>query len=342
MSPARALARRCFVIGPVLQNSIAGTTAEFIIVSVDAFGNERSIGGDAFVIVATYTVDAPSDLYSWEAGARVSPREIAVIGNVIDTGNGTYFASVRPAVAGHHHVAVTTHGLHIKGSPFLLVVEPSWAVAGWSTADWGPGLRNAIVNMATTFTATARDKFGNPVPGADTHISCEVDLNTNGSCVSLFGNGSALCTYTPVLSGKGSLTVKYKGMHIAGSPFQLHIGDGEVDGNTTKAYGTGLSLAVAGEIATFTVTASDAGNNLRDDADVSQNSNFSALLVHTVDSSQAIAAAVTAMGEGIYNFAYNTTLAGTYDLLIIDEVVKIARKWDMCLNYSSYHHRRGR
>ena len=101
MSPARALAKRCFVIGPGLKKSIAGTSAEFVIVSADALGNERGVGGDAFAVVATYTVDAPRDLDSWEAGARAPPRDIVVIGSVIDAGNGTYFASVRPAVAGH-------------------------------------------------------------------------------------------------------------------------------------------------------------------------------------------------------------------------------------------------
>ena len=322
MSPARAIAKGCFVIGPGLHSSIAGTTTEFSITSVDALGNARDVGGDVFSVVAIYSVAPPTKIRLWENGSRVPSSNIPVVGNVFDAGNGTYFGSVRPTIAGHHDVAVRTHGLHIKGSPFFLLVEPSSAIASWSSADWGHGLIAADVNIATTLTVTARDKYGNPVPGADAHISCELLSNTNGSCVSSFGNGSILCTYTPVVSGKGSLVVKYKGMYIRGSPFQIHVRDGDVDYNTTRASGTGLSLAVAGEAAIFTVEANDAGDNQRDDVDVSRSSNFSAFIMHKEVRSQKLSATVSIMGGGIYNFTYNATLAGEYEIFIIDEVVK--------------------
>lgn len=321
MNPSCVLAARCSAAGAGLRSSIAGIKSEFKIRSVDALGNQRQIGGDAFSVVAKYLVNGPGELEEWEAGARSPPCGITTIGSVFDVGNGTYFASIQPTISGHHELAVTIHGLHIEGSPFSHKVDSNIAMADTSTADWGPGLEAAMVNVAANFTATARDVHGNPVLGADKHISCEVVENTNGSCSNSFGNGSTICTYTPVKSGMAELVVRYNGFHIAGSPFKVRIGDGAVVGDTSIAFGPGLSFAVAGELAYFSVAANDAGKNRIDDDRISRISNFSAFLTHRAAVSQTINARVSAVGGGIYMFEYNATIAGEYDLYIIDEAL---------------------
>lgn len=272
-----------------------------------------------FDIMAKYVLSEPSKLEDWEASHRGSPHSATTIGSIVDAGNGTYFAFVRPKISGVHELAVTIHDLHIKGSPFLHVVESNAAVAYASSADWGPGLETATVNVATNFTATARDAYGNSVLGEDEYISCGIISDTNGSCSNSFGNGSTICTYTPLKSGQAELEVRYRGAHVMGSPFRVHISDGAVAGNTTRAFGPGLSFAIAGQLTNFSVAASDTGNNRIDDVGLSRVSNFSAVLTHRVQTSQTVTALVHAMGNGIYSFAYNATLAGEYDLVVFDE-----------------------
>ena len=128
-----------------------------------------------------------------------------------------------------------------------------------------------------------------------------------------------ICTYTPLKSGQAELEVRYRGAHVMGSPFRVHISDGAVAGNTTRAFGPGLSFAIAGQLTNFSVAASDTGNNRIDDVGLSRVSNFSAVLTHRVQTSETVTALVHAMGNGIYSFAYNATLAGEYDLVVFDE-----------------------
>lgn len=60
-----------------------------------------------FDIMAKYVLSEPSKLEDWEASHRGSPHSATTIGSIVDAGNGTYFAFVRPKISGVHELAVT-------------------------------------------------------------------------------------------------------------------------------------------------------------------------------------------------------------------------------------------
>ncbi|KAJ8601307.1 hypothetical protein CTAYLR_007233 [Chrysophaeum taylorii] len=325
--PAKALAALCRPTGRGLRHGIAGEMSTFSIVSVDALDNERRVGGDVFEVLVRF-VDFGGDDWSrvgggslaeWEAAVSGpdAPMDIVVHGKVRDAQNGTHFASVRPTVAGRHMLHVTLNGLDVKDSPFVLHVVPAVVSAQRSTAE-GVGLKNATVNVSASLVATARDEFGNPVPGSEADLSCRVvsPRPSNGSCHTPFGNGSIVCSYVPLGSGPGLLAVTYDDAHIDGSPFAIHVRDAVTYGPTSTASGVGLSAAEAGVTATFVITARDVGGNIIDDAYLERRSNFSVELMSGNDAE--VFGDVAPLGGGMYLASYNATKSGTYVLEVRD------------------------
>mmetsp|Transcript_4287 Transcript_4287/g.13430 ORF Transcript_4287/g.13430 Transcript_4287/m.13430 type:complete len:431 (+) Transcript_4287:2475-3767(+) len=311
--PSCVLAAKSYATGRGLRQGTAGTESKFTIVSVDALGNRHSLGYDALSVIAKYHS---------RTHLRQSQGDIVITGNIQDGGNSSYCGSVRPTVAGHYVLTVAIHGVDIQGSPFSLDVGPSYTEAGASSADWGLGLKRAIVNTAASFTVTARDRYGNPSVNGAALISCELISNVNGTCTSL-GNGSALCLYTPALSGSGSLIVKYGDAHISGSPFQVLIGESAAAGNYSKSQGQGLFVAVAGEIRSLSICTHDVAHNSIDDTDA-YHWKFNAVLTHQAFQAHQAASAVTTNAQnGIYTLEYLATLSGVYDLTITDSVLEI-------------------
>ncbi len=74
-------------------------------------------------------------------------------------------------------------------------------------------------------------------------------------------DGSCTVDYLPTKKGDYDITVKFADQHIPGSPFKVHIDD-ELDPNQVHCYGAGLDPkgVRAGQPATFTVDASEAGD----------------------------------------------------------------------------------
>lgn len=327
--PAQAFAAFCRIIDRSLQQSIAGERAELRIISVDALDNERRIGGDGpFEIVARYIDWGGNDwsrygtgtLAAWEKVVSQvgAPMSLVTIGAVTDVGNGTYIANIAPTIAGKHSLSVTLGGVHVAGSPFTFIVGHATAVASSSTAE-GRGLIEATVNVTAMFTATCRDAYGNPVPEAEAGLDCYIiGSKINGTCHAIFGNGTALCFFTPLKSGSALLSVTYFGDHIDGSPFSIIVADApSPHGPASEARGAGLYAAEAGVAASFIITARDVGNNVVDDVGLARKSNFSVDLTH-VNSSSAVLGKVFPLGAGEYIATYNVTLSGSYVLNVRD------------------------
>lgn len=323
--PAKTFAALSRPSGPGLRHVVAGERAEFLIVAVDALDNERNVGGDAesFEVVARFDDWGGEDwsrygsgtLADWELRA---PTSLVTTGSVRDAQNGTYMVSLVPTIAGKHTLTVAFNGLDVMGSPFSLFVTHSTPAAQKSTAE-GKGLSLGVVNISATFVATVRDTHGNPVPGSEFLMGCSVvDTNVSGTCrpAAFGGNGSALCTYTPVVSGESLLAVTYDGTHIEGSPFSLLVKDGSPHGPASFAVGSGLHFAEAGVTASFSIFARDAGENLVDDVGVARMSNFT--LDGSTSEGDAFIGGVVPNGSGEYIASFNATVAGEYLLNVRD------------------------
>lgn len=327
--PAQAFAAFCRITVHSLRQSIAGKGVELSVISIDALGNERRVGGGGpFEAVARF-IDWGGDdwsrhgtgtLAAWEeVVSRVgAPVSLVTIGTVTDVGNGTYIAYIAPTIAGKHSLSVTLGGMHIMGSPFTFIVGHATTVASLSTAE-GRGLIEATVNVTAVFMATGRDAYGNPVPGSEVDFDCHVvGSNINGTCRAIFGNGTASCFFTPFTSGSALLSVTYSGSHISGSPFSLDVADApSPHGPASEARGAGLYAAEAGVAASFIITARDVGNNIVDDVGLARKSNFSVDLTHVISSSVFLGM-VLPLGAGEYVATYNVTLSGSYVLNVRD------------------------
>uniref|UniRef100_A0A3P8P935 Calponin-homology (CH) domain-containing protein n=1 Tax=Astatotilapia calliptera TaxID=8154 RepID=A0A3P8P935_ASTCA len=74
------------------------------------------------------------------------------------------------------------------------------------------------------------------------------------------GNDSYCVRFVPTEMGVHSVSVKYRGVHVPGSPFQFTVGPlGEGGAGKVRAGGPGLEGALAGEPAEFTIWTREAG-----------------------------------------------------------------------------------
>uniref|UniRef100_A0A669BE27 Filamin B n=1 Tax=Oreochromis niloticus TaxID=8128 RepID=A0A669BE27_ORENI len=74
------------------------------------------------------------------------------------------------------------------------------------------------------------------------------------------GNDAYCVRFVPTEMGVHSVSVKYRGVHVPGSPFQFTVGPlGEGGAGKVKAGGPGLEGALAGEPAEFTIWTREAG-----------------------------------------------------------------------------------
>ncbi len=71
-------------------------------------------------------------------------------------------------------------------------------------------------------------------------------------------DGTVSVKYKPKQYGVHDLLIRHDGVNISGSPFQFHVSS-HGDGFAT-VYGPGLSYAVVGESASFTVSAKNASS----------------------------------------------------------------------------------
>ena len=132
-----------------------------------------------------------------------------------------------------------------------------WLLEGSITA---PGASGAPYEGGTD--AVGAPSSGDPFGAASVPITCTT-----------FGNGTALCEYTPRIAGQVLLSVLLRSggsasdpdayQHISGSPFTVLVAEGPLDGAASEAYGEGLYQGEAGQVASFTVQARDPWGNLR-------------------------------------------------------------------------------
>jgi len=108
------------------------------------------------------------------------------------------------------------------------------------------------------------------------------------------------------VAGTYSLRVKCEGQHIKNSPFTVNIVPGPISAGKVVATGDGLSKAVAGEPANFTVHAKDSfGNSIK-----TGGAKFDAVL----EGREKVNVDVQDKSDGTYSASYKTAVSGAYFL----------------------------
>eukprot|EP00698_Gefionella_okellyi_P016092 TRINITY_DN457_c0_g1_i1.p1 TRINITY_DN457_c0_g1~~TRINITY_DN457_c0_g1_i1.p1 ORF type:complete len:4209 (-),score=1181.95 TRINITY_DN457_c0_g1_i1:57-12683(-) len=286
---AQTSANHCVANWQALNQSRAGDRVSFVIQARDVFGDVKPRGGDIFVVRAD--------------GAA------ALQGDVKDLGNGTYEVSILPSVAGTYHIHAMLGCEPINESPRRLQVIAATTDAALCSLT-GTGVRGASVSAEASFVLRAYDRFGNRrESGGDSveaALSGAADVHAN---VQDCGDGLYTITYTVTVAGRYLLDVSVNGARIASSPFGIEATPAFTEGANCQARGDGLSKAIAGEAAAFTIFARDKHHNARRTG----GDPFSFILRGPVTTS----ATAADQRDGSYTCQYSIQKAGVYSLNVL-------------------------
>uniref|UniRef100_A0A8C3NHW6 Uncharacterized protein n=1 Tax=Geospiza parvula TaxID=87175 RepID=A0A8C3NHW6_GEOPR len=176
--------------------------------------------------------------------------------NCEDMEDGTCKVTYCPTEPGNYIINIKFADKHVPGSPFTVKVTgegrmkesitrrrqaPSIATVG-STCDLNlkiPGEASAQELSAQVLSPSGQQREAEVVPGAA---------------------GVYSVRFVPQETGAHTVSVKFRGQHVPGSPFQFTVGPlGEGGAHKVRAGGTGLQRAVAGTPAEFSIWTREAG-----------------------------------------------------------------------------------
>lgn len=97
---------------------------------------------------------------------------------------------------------------HIRDSSFHPHIEPGEPNPGKCIAQ-GPGISAAVSGVQTNFTIISNDPNGKQLPRGGANFSSSFSCGGSVVSVTIVDNndGTYSCTYTPTISGAGTLTV---------------------------------------------------------------------------------------------------------------------------------------
>ncbi|NWH83406.1 FLNC protein, partial [Aegithalos caudatus] len=204
--------------------------------------------------VAEFIVDTRSAGYGGLGLSIEGPSKVDI--NCEDMEDGTCKVTYCPTEPGNYIINIKFADKHVPGSPFTVKVTgegrmkesitrrrqaPSIATVG-STCDLNlkiPGEASAQELSAQVLSPSGQRREAEVVPG---------------------GAGVYSVRFVPQETGAHTVSVKFRGQHVPGSPFQFTVGPlGEGGAHKVRAGGTGLQRAVAGTPAEFSIWTREAG-----------------------------------------------------------------------------------
>uniref|UniRef100_A0A8C2HTS7 Filamin C, gamma a (actin binding protein 280) n=1 Tax=Cyprinus carpio TaxID=7962 RepID=A0A8C2HTS7_CYPCA len=155
-----------------------------------------------------------------------------------------------PPEEGNYKVDISYDGNPVPGSPFavegLMPADPSKVHA------YGPGLKGGIVGQPARFTIDTKGAGAGGL-GLTLEGPCEAKIECQDN-----GDGTCSVVYLPTEAGTYNINILFGEAHIPGSPFKAVVKPA-LDAGKVTVSGPGLEGAKAGEVATFTVDCSRAG-----------------------------------------------------------------------------------
>ncbi|XP_038164691.1 filamin-B isoform X4 [Cyprinodon tularosa] len=216
------------------------------------------VHGDGLVEASTFTnadfvVDTREAGYGGLALSIEGPSKVDI--QTKDMEDGTCGVTYCPTEPGNYIVSIRFAEEHVPGSPFTVRVT-------------GEGrIRESITRRqkaASVVSVGGVCDLNLKIPALDTQdITAEVTSPSGTSqpteLVSM-GNDTYCVRFVPTQMGVHNVDVKYRGVHVPGSPFQFTVGPlGEGGASKVQAGGKGLEGAVAGEPAEFSIWTREAG-----------------------------------------------------------------------------------
>ncbi|KAH0617219.1 hypothetical protein JD844_029068 [Phrynosoma platyrhinos] len=203
----------------------------------------------------------------------------------VETGTSNDLHSVKymPPEEGPYKVDITYDGHPVPGSPFTVCA-------------YGPGLKGGFVGKPAPFTIDTKGA-GTGGLGLTVEGPCEAKIECQDN-----GDGSCSVSYLPTEPGEYAINILFAEAHIPGSPFKADIKP-VFDPSKVTASGPGLEHGKVGEVATFMVDCSKAGD---------------AELTIEIISDSGVKAEVLIQNnsDGTYSITYIPSFPGTYTITI--------------------------
>ncbi|XP_062567858.1 filamin-A-like isoform X3 [Saccostrea cucullata] len=138
-----------------------------------------------------------------------------------DNHDGTFILKIKPQEPGKHVLQVKYGGEHVNGSPFVLKVNAQPDAS--KVRVTGPGVEHGIL-------ATYQSRFIVETRGAGAgQLTVRIRGPKGGFQVEMYRDSqrdrTILCRYDPTETGLYIISVRWSGVDVPGSPFQIHIVD---------------------------------------------------------------------------------------------------------------------
>ncbi|NWH74854.1 FLNA protein, partial [Piaya cayana] len=199
-----------------------------------------------------------------------------------------------PTEEGPYRLDVTYDGHPVPGSPFN--VEAALPPDPTKVRAFGPGLQGGRVGVPAPFTIATKGAGAGGL-GLTVEGPCEAKIECQDN-----GDGSCAVSYLPTEPGDYSINILFADRHIPGSPFKAKVTP-VFDPTKVTASGPGLERGKAGEVATFMVDCSQAGE---------------AELTIEISSEAGVKAEVLIQNnrDGTYAITYTPACPGAYTITI--------------------------
>ena len=250
---------------------VSGTRTYFQVQACDRFANYLSQGGDSVIANITH-VPIGSNV---TAARFASSRQLSVVDKMND---GSYDVSYLLTIAGHYSILVSVQDVHqgvLASVTGHAAQAASSATSGVTlTAEGLPYAESISVGTAGiqgTFKLHARDEFWNTLSVGGDVFTLEVAGPTLGETAVLDrADGSYYASYKVQQKGRYKVSVRLNGIHVGvlfqslgstaiqPSPFgNLDIYENAPPFAAVSLAGSGLSTAIAGMQALFTIVSRD-------------------------------------------------------------------------------------
>ncbi|XP_018518812.1 LOW QUALITY PROTEIN: filamin-B [Lates calcarifer] len=202
---------------------------------------------------ASFVVDTREAGYGGLALSIEGPSKVDI--QTEDMEDGTCRVTYCPTEPGNYIVSIRFAEEHVPGSPFTVRVTGEGRIRESITR------RQKAASVASVGSVC---DLSLKIPAIDMKdVTAEVTSPSGASQPAelvAVGNDTYCVRFVPTEMGVHSVSVRYRGVHVPGSPFQFTVGPlGEGGAAKVRAGGPGLEGAQAGEPAEFSIWTREAG-----------------------------------------------------------------------------------